>query len=77
MIEQALLGTVIEGFPSLAALLLMAWVFVQKDRASEQREREREQWFMSLLERVIRHSEGRTGCDDPDSGSPERSEETD
>lgn len=76
MIEQALLTTIIEGFPSLAALLLMAWVFVQKDRAAEQREREREQWFMSLLERVIRHSEQRNGDPQTDP-SNERNEETD
>lgn len=62
MIEQLLL-VIVDGFPQLAALALLAYVFIMKDRQAEKREREREQWFMSILEKVLRIHRTEIGTD--------------
>lgn len=53
MIEETLIRTVIEGFPSFGGLALLAYVLLRIVRSDQEREREREQWYMSILDKVI------------------------
>lgn len=52
MIDE-LLVTVIEGAPNFAALIAFVYYLARRDERDDERERQREAWYMQMLQAVI------------------------
>lgn len=52
MIDE-LLVTVIEGAPNFAALIAFVSYLARRDERDDERERQREAWYMQMLQAVI------------------------
>jgi len=48
-----LLVTVIEGAPNFAALIAFVYYLARRDERDDERERQREAWYMQMLQAVI------------------------